>query len=580
MSGRGRSLVVGALVALSPTLGLAQTGDVELRRALDLERRAQYDAAAEAYLLALTEHPANLSALLGLERVLGEVGRLDRLVPFTDSALVLQPHNRRLRALQLRVWAALAEPDSVTAAAKRWIALAPDSPEPYREWAQALAQSGDAQAAHRILTDGMDLLGDPALSQDMAELALSAGEWDAAARLWRDVVRWNPALVPAAAASLSRIPAPERERVLQVLSGDGVALLDGRLVAELLVEWSRPVEGWEVLSRSLPSESSAAAALLRRFADRSRVTGTPEGSRASGLALERLAKLAAGPAAERARLDAARAFAAAGDSRSAERVLRDVSVESGDEGRAADAMGTLIGLMAQSGKVDEAERHFREWEDRLSGDDAAWLRNEIAASWIREGDLDRAEGVLAGDSTITTFALRGHIALYRGDLRTATALFQRAGPGAGGRSAATQRTAFLALIQQIQPDTAPQVGHGLFLLATGDSLRGVNELERAAAGLPAAGGRGDVLAFAGAVAAGVRQPGRAERLLLAALEADPEGAAAPAARFHLASAYVQLGREDDAVRQLEELILTHPGSALVPQARRLLDHVRGGVPPS
>jgi hypothetical protein len=37
-------------------------------------------------------------------------------------------------------------------------------------------------------------------------------------------------------------------------------------------------------------------------------------------------------------------------------------------------------------------------------------------------------------------------------------------------------------------------------------------------------------------------------------------------------------RGEDAVALLEHLILTYPESALVPQARRLLDQARGGVP--
>jgi len=37
-------------------------------------------------------------------------------------------------------------------------------------------------------------------------------------------------------------------------------------------------------------------------------------------------------------------------------------------------------------------------------------------------------------------------------------------------------------------------------------------------------------------------------------------------------------RLEDAIAQLEHLILTYPESALVPQARRTLDQARGAVP--
>jgi hypothetical protein len=40
------------------------------------------------------------------------------------------------------------------------------------------------------------------------------------------------------------------------------------------------------------------------------------------------------------------------------------------------------------------------------------------------------------------------------------------------------------------------------------------------------------------------------------------------------------GRSTDAIAHLEHLILTYPESAIIPQARRLLDRVRGAVPSS
>ena len=55
-------------------------------------------------------------------------------------------------------------------------------------------------------------------------------------------------------------------------------------------------------------------------------------------------------------------------------------------------------------------------------------------------------------------------------------------------------------------------------------------------------------------------------------------ATAPAAEFDLARLLVKLQRPREAVAQLEHLILTYPRSALIPQARRLLDETRGASP--
>ena len=62
----------------------------------------------------------------------------------------------------------------------------------------------------------------------------------------------------------------------------------------------------------------------------------------------------------------------------------------------------------------------------------------------------------------------------------------------------------------------------------------------------------------------------------AAVEEAP--ATAPAAELALAELLLREGRKDDAIAQLEHLILTYPASALVPQARRTLDQARGAVP--
>jgi TolA-binding protein len=55
-------------------------------------------------------------------------------------------------------------------------------------------------------------------------------------------------------------------------------------------------------------------------------------------------------------------------------------------------------------------------------------------------------------------------------------------------------------------------------------------------------------------------------------------ATAPAAELALAELMLKRQRTEEAVAQLEHLILTYPESALVPQARRTLDQARGAVP--
>jgi hypothetical protein len=55
-------------------------------------------------------------------------------------------------------------------------------------------------------------------------------------------------------------------------------------------------------------------------------------------------------------------------------------------------------------------------------------------------------------------------------------------------------------------------------------------------------------------------------------------ASAAAAEFALAELLLRSGRTAPAVVALEHLLVTWPTSAVVPQARRLLDQAKGAVP--
>src|SRR2546429_652128 len=91
----------------------------------DLERAGQYQRAAIVYFTTLRAEPTNLAALLGLERVLPSLSRLPELLPAAQRAVAASPRNAALRALLLRTYFALNEPDSAVALAQRWTAERP-----------------------------------------------------------------------------------------------------------------------------------------------------------------------------------------------------------------------------------------------------------------------------------------------------------------------------------------------------------------------------------------------------------------------------------------------------------------------
>src|SRR6059036_1833527 len=125
----------------------------------ELERAGQYEQAAGIYLATLRADPTNLSALLGLERVLPPLNRLGELLPVAQRAAAANPSNVALRGVLLRTYVALNEPDSARALALRWAAAAPRDEAPYREWAMALEAARQQAAAREVLLAGRRALG-------------------------------------------------------------------------------------------------------------------------------------------------------------------------------------------------------------------------------------------------------------------------------------------------------------------------------------------------------------------------------------------------------------------------------------
>lgn len=580
MRSTGRNRWVGALALLLATgTAAAQRSAADLNAALELQRQGRNEEAAAAFGRVLATDRANLTALFGIERAFQALGQLSRLLPYIDSSLAAVPDRSLVWGMRVRALGELGRSDDLASTARAWIAAQPGSADPYREWAFALAQQGNTGEAREVLHEGQRRLGGSALMQELAQMDAVVGQWPEAAQHWRAAVQADADLAFAAGLSLSPVPAADRSAVLRVLlePRDPQAR---RIAADVLVGWDRPGEAWTLLDANLPDDPAAAVGVLGRFIDRVRLANSAEGARIRGYAWERLAGLQQGPVAQASRVEAARAYADAGDRAGAERMLDRMTQDpTAVPATARGVMVTLIGVLADAGRAAEAERRLAEWGDRLAGDDRAALGERIAWAWVHEGHLDRAERALGSDSGVTTAALRGWLALFRGDLEGAAARFRDAGPFAGARGEATRRTTAVALVERVGVHQSTALGAAFLALEREDTVAAVGAFERAARGLPALGGRGDVLAFAGQLAADARDR-RAEALLEAALAADSAGPAAPAAEYALAELLAGSGRITAALARLEHAILAQPGSAVIPLARRLRDRLRGAVPSS
>src|SRR4029077_3756044 len=127
----------------------------------ELERAGRYDQAASVYFATLRAEPANVSALLGLERVLPPLNRLAELLPAVRRATAASPADVTLRGITVRTYVALNEPDSARAVALRWGAASPRDEAPYREWAMALEDAHRHADARAVLLAGRQALGRP-----------------------------------------------------------------------------------------------------------------------------------------------------------------------------------------------------------------------------------------------------------------------------------------------------------------------------------------------------------------------------------------------------------------------------------
>ena len=548
------------------------------RRAFDLERRGSYTEAAAAYREALKQKPGDASALFGLERSLTAVNRPAEILPDVQAAIAASPGTGAFYAVAVRAWAAADRPDSLRAAAERWAALAPDDETPYREWGAAALSRRDRAEARRAYATGRERLGRPeALAAELAAVASQDQDWPTALHEWVLAVGKVQGYRATAVRTLSAVPEPGRADVLRLLAQEQ-APAARRIESDLRARWGDPVGGFQVLAANLPDDRAQAIQALTGFLDQLRGQTGPAARRGQGLALSALAERTPGAAGARIRLDAAQAFADAGDPVAARRMLSGVTADSAAAGTAAsDAATTLVGVLVNEGKVDEAQRKLIELAPTLPSEDWLALQRRVAWGWVRAGKLARADSMVAGDSSVDGLALRGRLRLLHGDLPGALALLKQAGPYAGSREEATARTALLALIQPIEAESLPALGAALLTVERGDTAGGVGALEKVAATLPHEQGGAEVRLYAGRVARAAGKTGDAERLFRAADVASAK-ATAPAAELALARLLLDLERPKEAADVLERMILGFPDSALIPQARRLLDEARGAVP--
>ncbi|MBM4187230.1 MAG: hypothetical protein FJ206_07965 [Gemmatimonadetes bacterium] len=573
---RGVTVVALATLVVAGRAMSAQQAD-PAARAFDLERRGLHAQAAELYRGILATRPADLGALLGLERTLTSQAKVPDMVPELRRALASGEPSSALYGIAVRVYAAAGRADTVAAIIDRWTALEPKSEAPYQEWGSAALAARDRAQAKAAYQLGRSRLGGELLAGELAQLATIEGDYPAAVREWLVAVGKIPGYRSAAVSMLGQVPVVGRPTVLRALEQSKTALGE-RLAGTLTIRWGDPVGGIRRLERAMPLLSEAGVEALQEGIDELRALAGRETAMARGVALELLATRVPNQST-RYWLEAAQAYSDAGDQGSARRMLgRLASDQRVSATMAASATSTLVSVLVSEGKMDEASKQFEQLKGVLGTEERHQLELRVAEGWIRAGKLDRAEAMVAQDSTIEGFAVRGRIRLYQGDLAAAASLLREAGPYAGAREAAVSRTAALALIQVIEDDSVPALGAALLKLERRDSAGAAADLESLAPGFPKDHGQAEMLLLAGRIRQAAGDRAAAERLFGVVVGLKVPAASAAAA-LEAARMMVDSDRRPLAIETLETLLLDFPTSAVAPQARRLLDVAKGAIPP-
>jgi len=533
-------------------------------KALDLEAAGKYRDAIPLFRVALRT-PAVVNALLGLERAYAELGWSDSLVAQLDTLIGANPKEETYRTVQLRTLQTTGRQADLKRAFDAWTRDMPTSAAPYREYARLLLQKNQSAAADSVLLRARQSLGTTKdLQLELAQTRAAQGQWIESARAWRQALFTADYLVQAAAYALAPTPMSSRAQIREIFLALPMEVGSRRALAELETSWGSPAEGWNAL-KDLPPDSASAEA-WSEFAKRAESEDRWVIARAaleSALRWKRTPELAV------------RAGTAAMNSGDAGAALRLAPIAAARNDSALIAKSYLplhARALAALGRPQEAERLVDAYDRFLSPGAKNSLTRTIAWGWVRTGDMSRARAALSatgveGDSSDAA----GWLALYEGNLKTARALLR------GGTESSPELASALGLIARLKVDSAPVIGRAFLALARGDSVGAATQFVHAADQTPPV--RSLLLLLAAQVNVSLKNESQAIALWTRIVDQDKDTPEAPQAELEWARLLRRKGDNVGAVSHLENLILTYPQSALVPQARRELELTKNAIPP-
>lgn len=569
--------VFGMISLAAPLVGQRNQPVVgALAVALGAERRGDLDLALENFRLVLVDRPADIQAIVGLSRVLPALDRRSELMAPLDSAIVLDSTNTGLLALAVRNWTLLGETDSAAAYAARWSELAGDDPGPYREWALSALEIRNHAAARRALELGRQQLSDGSmLAPELAQLDQAEGNVANAAREWLQAIKRMPSYRASAVLLLAAARPDDHDAVLKALADQGGDEAR-RLRGLLLMTWGDPAAGVAELIAVMPESAEQALTVARLAVDALK-------DRRDRVALEALARIKEiladreqGEARVRSWMAAAEAWADAGNETEARRLLALIAADpAAPDGVATSAANTLLAVLLAEGRMASADSLYRSLAPSLTLDERDAARRKVALAFARGGEIDRARALMASDSSVAGFDVRGRLSLLAGDIGEARNWLRLAGPYSEVRQRAVDRVQMLALLAAVKRDTLRELGTAMLHLEQGDTATAVAQLGNLADSLdpPAAAA---FRLFAANLAIARADSTQALGLAIAA-DTSAAPATSPSARLLSARIVAARGDTSRAERLLESLIIDFPESAMVPEARRLRNRINAAL---
>lgn len=572
--------VVSHAAAQAPLLSEIQ----QLRDAVVRESAGDLRGAEKILLGILARNPQSLPAILSLERVLKIQARLEDLIPHVALLLKADPESSMGHQLLVKAYAALGQADEVRKAAETWIKTTPRLETPYREIARIWESRGDYARAIQYLEMGRSRIGRAdALAVELGDVYAAMEEYARAVREWDRAIGPQARgflLVQRRLAALPDGGAEMLPRLVDALLRPPTSVGRRRAAAQLAIDGGMAVRAEEIGRATLTAlpvqERPAFLVEMARRADGAQLPRVAYWAY-SELVEQRLATDQM--LAVRARM--AELALAMGDTlRAAEtyRTLEGAYAVGSPERRQAAAL--RIQLIAREGKAEEAERELqtfrREYPD---APDLDAIAAAIANTLIDQGDEKRAEAVLTGIDGARVSLARSRLALRRGDIQRAKAALLTAAPGLRGAEA-TEAIKLATVLGRISREGGELMGRALSRASSGAQPEAVGMLLTGARNLPGSEPAA-ILEMAASIAERNNLEPEAEKARRTIVKDFATAPEAPAALLALARSLSQRSESLTEAREyLERLILDHPRSALVPQARQEMDRLQGRIPRS